>query len=61
MLTGMACSLGLERVLWIDQGVRVFAPTRNGRVLSQLRYLPISKTMLIDDVGKMFKATNWLA
>ena len=50
MLTGMACSLGLERVLWIDQGVRVFAPqypTRKGRVLGQLWYLPVSKTILI--------------
>ena len=49
MITRMACSLGLERVLWIDQGVRVFAPqspTRKGRVLGQLWYLPVSKTII---------------
>ena len=38
----------MERVLGTDAGVRVFAPTQNGRVLSQLRYLPISTTMSID-------------
>ena len=43
--------VGMERVLGIDPGVRVFAPqylTRKGRVLSQLWYLPVSKTILID-------------
>ena len=39
---------GTGSLLGTEAGVRVFAPTRNGRVLSQLRYLPISKTMLID-------------
>ena len=43
--------VGMERVLGIDLGVRVFAsqyPTRKGRVLGQLWYLPVSKTILID-------------
>ena len=43
--------VGLEHVLGIDPGVRVFAPqypTRKGRVLGQLWYLPVSKTILID-------------
>ena len=43
--------VGLERVLGIDPGVRIFAPqypTRKGRVLGQLWYLPVSKTILID-------------
>ena len=43
--------IGMERVLGIDLGVRVFAPqypTRKGRVLGQLWYLPVSKTILID-------------
>ena len=40
----------LERVLASEKGVWVFAPqnpTRKGMVLGQLRYLPISKTVLI--------------
>ena len=43
--------IGLELVLGYDPGVRVFAPqylTRNGRVLGQLWYLPVSTTILID-------------
>ena len=43
--------LGLERVLGIDPRVRVFAPqypTRKGRVLGQLWYVPTSKTISID-------------
>ena len=39
----------LERVLASEKGVWVFAPqhpTRKGMVLGQLRYLPISKTIL---------------
>ena len=42
--------VGLERVLLIGPGVRIFAlqySTRKGRVLGQLWYLPVSKTTLI--------------
>ena len=44
-------TVGLERILGSDPEVRVFAPhypTRKGRVLGQLWYLPVSKTILID-------------
>ena len=43
--------VGLEWVFGINPGVRVFAPqypTWKGRVLGQLWYLPVSKTILID-------------
>ena len=44
-------SIGIERVLTSDPRAWVFAPqypTRMGKVLGQLWYLPISKTILID-------------
>ena len=43
--------VGLEQVLGSDPGVQVLAPqypTQKGRVLGPLRYLPVSKKILID-------------